>query len=154
MPRGGKFDVHADRNTAYETGLNRRLSLIIYLNKDWKPEYGGQFELWNSDATRCEGIIEPLFNRTVIFEITDQNFHGVPKRIACPEGRSRDCFLVYYHTVQLNGKRDVPPHTSIYAPSLYRKNDSALRKLVRDVTPPIVLRTFQRIRDLRKASAG
>jgi hypothetical protein len=153
MPRGGKFDVHADRNTAYETGLHRRLSLIIYLNKNWKPEYGGQFELWNSDATRCEGVVEPIFNRTVIFEITDQNFHGVPRRIACPEGRSRDCFLVYYHTAQSASKSDAPPHTSIYAPSLYRKNGSALRKLVRDVTPPIMLRTFQRIRDLRKASA-
>jgi hypothetical protein len=38
MPSGGKFDVHADRNTAYETGLARRLSLIIYLNKSWKHE--------------------------------------------------------------------------------------------------------------------
>jgi len=148
MPRGGKFDVHADRNTAYETGLNRRLSLIIYLNKDWKPEYGGQFELWNSDATRCEGIVQPIFNRTVIFEITDKNFHGVPQRVACPEGRSRDCFLVYYHTARIAGQEAPPPHTSIYGPSLYRKKGSALRKLVRDVMPPIFIRTLKRVRDL------
>ncbi len=150
MPRGGNFDVHADRNTAYEHGLTRRLSLIIYLNKDWKPDYGGQFELWNSDATRCEGIIDPLFNRTLIFEITDTNFHGVPRHVACPKGRSRNCFLVYYHTVGINGRRDVPPHSSIYAPSFYRKNNSALRRLVRDVTPPIVLRTVKRLRDRSK----
>lgn len=148
MPRGGKFDVHADRNTAYGTGLNRRLSLIIYLNKDWKPEYGGQLELWNSDATNCEGVIEPLFNRTVIFEIADTNFHGIPKRVACPEGRSRDCFLVYYHTARVAGKEEAPAHTSIYGPSIYRKNGSALRKFVRDVTPPVVLRTLKRVRDL------
>jgi Rps23 Pro-64 3,4-dihydroxylase Tpa1-like proline 4-hydroxylase len=146
MPRGGKFDVHADRNTAYETGLNRRLSLIVYLNKDWKHEYGGQLELWNSDASRCEAVVEPIFNKTVIFEITDKNFHGVPKHIACPEGRSRDCFLVYYHTARTAGENAAPPHTSIYGPSLYRKNGSAFRKLVRDVTPPIIIRTLNRVR--------
>ena len=52
MPQGGKFDVHADRNIAYETGLARRLSLIIYLNKAWQHEYGGQLELWNHDGNR------------------------------------------------------------------------------------------------------
>jgi Rps23 Pro-64 3,4-dihydroxylase Tpa1-like proline 4-hydroxylase len=150
MPRGGKFDVHADRNTAYETGLTRRLSLIIYLNKDWKPEYGGQFELWNSDATSREGVVQPLFNRTLIFEIADQNFHGVPNYVSCPKGQSRNSFLVYYHTVGVNGRPGAPCHSSIYAPSFYRKNSSRLRRLIRDVTPPLVLRTLKRVRDRSK----
>jgi Rps23 Pro-64 3,4-dihydroxylase Tpa1-like proline 4-hydroxylase len=77
VPNGGKFDVHVDRNTAYDTGLIRRLALIIYLNKDWAPEYGGQLELWNSDASRREVSIVPSFNRTVIFELTEESFHGV-----------------------------------------------------------------------------
>jgi hypothetical protein len=148
MPVGGKFDVHVDRNTAYETGLNRRLSLIIYLNKDWKPEYGGQLELWNSDATRREGIIEPIFNRTILFEIADKNYHGIPQRIACPEGRSRNCFLVYYHTARTEGQA-APPHTSIYGPSLYQKKGSAFRKVVRDLTPPLLVRTLSKVRGSR-----
>ena len=149
MPTGGKFDVHVDRNTAYETGLNRRLSLIVYLNKDWKPEYGGQLELWNGDATRCEKIIEPLFNRTVIFEINEKGYHGIPNRIAAPDGRSRDCFLVYYHTARTAGQDAAPPHTSIYGPSLYQKKDSAVRKFLRDMTPPLVLRTLKNARESR-----
>ncbi len=149
MPTGGKFDVHVDRNTAYETGLNRRLSLITYLNKDWKPEYGGQLELWNSDATRCESVIEPVFNRTVIFEITDKAYHGIPKRIAAPGGRSRDCFIVYYHTARTAGQDAAPPHTSIYGPSLYQKKDSAFRKFVRDMTPPLLLRKVKNARESR-----
>jgi Rps23 Pro-64 3,4-dihydroxylase Tpa1-like proline 4-hydroxylase len=150
MPRGGKFDVHVDRNTAYGTGLTRRLSLIIYLNKNWKHEFGGQLELWNSDATRCEAVVEPLFNRTVIFEVAGPNFHGVPQPIACPKGQSRNCFLVYYHTVGLEGRLDMPSHTSIYAPSFYAKNGSSLRKLFRDMTPPMLLRTLTRARQRRK----
>ena len=145
IPPGGKFDVHQDRNTAYDTGLSRRLSLIIYLNKNWRPEYGGQFELWNSDGTRQESIVQPLFNRTVIFEIADGNYHGVPRSIACPKGRSRNSFVVYYHTVGVDGATEKPPHTSIYAPSFYGQNKSVLRKIVKDVTPPIALRALKQV---------
>jgi hypothetical protein len=145
MPIGGKFDVHVDRNTAYETGLNRRLSLIVYLNKNWKHEYGGQLELWNADATRCEEIIEPLFNRTVLFEIVEKGYHGIPKHIACPKGRSRDCFLVYYHTARAAGQDAASPHTSIYGPSLYEKKGSATRKFFRDLTPPLLLQALKKV---------
>src|SRR5579863_4709614 len=78
MRRGDYFGVHSDRSVAYETGLTRRLAMIIYLNKSWNPEYGGQLELWNSDATRCAVSIDPIFNKTVIFEVSDPNYHGVP----------------------------------------------------------------------------
>jgi hypothetical protein len=145
IPTGGRFEVHSDRNTAYETGLIRRLSLIIYLNKDWKHEYGGQFELWNSDGSRQEAIIEPSFNRTVIFEIADQNFHGVPKVVTCPRGRSRNSFLVYYHTA-VNASVDATPHTSIYAPSFYGPKRSAIRTIMKDAMPPIILRTLKRLK--------
>jgi hypothetical protein len=140
IPDGGYFDVHVDRNIAYETGLTRRLSLIVYLNKRWRHEYGGQLELWNSDASRCEAVIEPVFNRAVIFEIAEQNFHGVPTPVACPEGRSRKSFAVYYHTVGIDGRADVTPHSSIYGPRSHHRNKWTLRRLVKDVTPPILLR--------------
>jgi len=111
IPRGGKFDVHVDRNLAYSIGMVRRLSLLIYLNKGWKSEYGGQLELWSKDGKSCEVSIEPSFNRTTIFEITDENLHGVPSVVRCPEGRSRNCFVVYYHTVALPGNK-MMTHTS------------------------------------------
>jgi hypothetical protein len=145
VPRGGSFDIHADRNTAYETGLMRRLSLIIYLNKNWKHEYGGQLELWNSTATRCEAVIEPEFNRTILFEITDTNFHGLPNPIACPEGQTRNAFVTYFHTATLNNQK-VVPHTSIYAPNFYRKDKLSVRQMVKDCIPPILVRGLKKMR--------
>jgi hypothetical protein len=114
MPPGSFFHVHADRNVAYETGLRRRFAMIIFPNKAWKPEYGGQLELWSADGLRREVAIEPIFNRTVIFEVA--SYHGVPVPIACPVGRSRNSFLVYYHTVRTDGSEDITPHSSIFAP--------------------------------------
>jgi hypothetical protein len=146
IPRGGKLDVHVDRNMAYATGLIRRLSLLIYLNKDWKCEYGGQLELWSKDGKRREVVVEPTFNRTTIFEITDENYHGVPSVVACPEGRSRNCFVAYYHTVKSPGIKQVIPHTSIYAPSFYRRRKSGLRQLAKELVPPIVLRVVRKLR--------
>ncbi|MGH6868147.1 MAG: 2OG-Fe(II) oxygenase, partial [Methylocella sp.] len=51
MP-GGKLAIHADFNKHLAYGLNRRLNLLVYLNKNWKDEYGGHFELWDSGMTR------------------------------------------------------------------------------------------------------
>ncbi len=145
MPKGSKFDVHIDRNTAYETGLVRRLALIIYLNKDWKHEYGGQLELWNSEGTHCEAAIEPLFNRTAIFEVTERSYHGVPAPISAPFERSRNSFIVYFHTAATD-QASVAPHTSIYAPTRYRQKQPTLRKLVKDITPPFLLRRLRKFR--------
>jgi 2OG-Fe(II) oxygenase superfamily len=147
IPQGGKFDVHVDRNTAYETGLTRRLTLITYLNKSWEHEYGGHLELWNSEGTRCEVVVEPVFNRTIIFEIADKNFHGVPMPVAAPNGRSRNSFAVYYHTAGVKEQKDFTPHGSLYAPSFYGsdKNVSAFRRTMKDITPPILVRSIRKL---------
>jgi hypothetical protein len=152
IPRGGKFDVHVDRNIAYSTGLVRRVSLLIYLNKDWKHEYGGQLELWSKDGNRREVVIEPIFNRTVIFEIADENYHGVPSVVRCPKGRSRNCFVAYYHTVESPGIKKIMPHTSIYAPIRYGQRPSRLRQLAKDLTPPLVARAVRKFRDTLPAT--
>jgi hypothetical protein len=145
IPRGGKFDVHLDRNMAYSTGLIRRLSLLIYLNRDWKHEYGGQLELWSKDGKRPEVIIEPTFNRMTIFEITDENYHGVPAVVRCPKGRSRNCFVVYYHTAQVREDQDLKAHTSIYGPRSYAQSEPKLRQFVKDLVPPVLLRGLRKL---------
>jgi len=146
IPRGGKFDVHVDRNMAYSTGLIRRLSLLIYLNRNWKHEYGGQLELWSKDGKRPEVIIEPTFNRMTIFEITDENYHGVPAVVRCPKGHSRNCFVVYYHTAQPQDLKLVMPHTSIYGPSSYEQHKSIVRQWIKDLIPPILMRAARKLR--------
>jgi Rps23 Pro-64 3,4-dihydroxylase Tpa1-like proline 4-hydroxylase len=46
---GGFLMVHADYNRQPETDLDRRMNVIVYLNKDWQPEWGGDLELWTPD---------------------------------------------------------------------------------------------------------
>ena len=64
--RGGKLAIHADFNRHRNYNLDRRLNLLLYLNKDWRDEYGGHLQLWDRDMTRCEAKALPLFNRVII----------------------------------------------------------------------------------------
>jgi hypothetical protein len=146
MRRGDYFDVHADRNVAYDTGLTRRLAMIIFLNKSWKNEYNGRLELWSADAKRCEVCIDPVFNKTVLFEVAYPNFHGVPVPLACPADRIRQSFIVYYHTAGVDSKT-ARPHTTIFAPHYYGASRSTVRSIVRQVTPPVLLRLARKIFD-------
>jgi 2OG-Fe(II) oxygenase superfamily len=152
MRRGDFFSVHSDRNVAYETGLTRRLAMIVFLNKSWEPSYNGQLQLWSSDLTRCDVSIEPIFNRTVIFEVGDPNYHGVPDPINCPPDRSRQSFIVYYHTVGIDGKSEAHPRTSLFAPNFYRE-DPKLRAFVREVTPPVLLKAAKKLVSLWKPTS-
>jgi hypothetical protein len=145
MRRGDYFDVHADRNVAYDTGLTRRLAMIVFLNKAWKPEYNGQLELWTPDAKRREVSIDPLFNRTVLFQVAYPNFHGVPAPLACPTERIRQSFIVYYHTAEIPQIPGVKPHTTIFAPRYYGASRATVRSLVREILPPFVLRLVRKM---------
>ena len=75
----------------------RRINLLIYLNKNWKKDYGGNLELWSPDMRECKHSIAPLFNRAVIF-LTDENSPHGYKAINIPEGESRKSFYAYYYT--------------------------------------------------------
>jgi len=119
--------------------------MIIFLNKAWRPAYHGDLELWSPDGKRCETTIQPLFNKTVLFEVAYPNFHGVPTPIACPPDRVRQSFIAYYHTVGINDQSDFKPHTSIFAPRLYGTNRLTLRSLLRDVTPPLLARALRKL---------
>jgi hypothetical protein len=144
MEGGAKFEVHADTNHDGHCGLHRRLAMMIYLNQAWRPEFGGQLELWNQDATRCEKVIEPVFNRTVIMEIGDRNFHAV-QPVASGSGAVRKSFMVYFHTVD----GSIVPHYSIYAPSIYRDKDPWIRRVARGALPPVLWQGLSKLKSRR-----
>lgn len=98
MERGGLLKIHADFNWHKKLEIHRRINLLIYLNKDWKDEYGGHLEMWDRDMTACRNKVLPLFGRVVIFNTTDQANHGLPDPLQCPEGTSRKSLALYYYT--------------------------------------------------------
>jgi hypothetical protein len=150
--RGGHLGVHADFNKYPRFGLDRRLNLLIYLNRDWPDEYGGHLELWNEDMQRCEKRIAPVFNRCVVFSTTDASYHGHPDPLRCPDDRARRSLATYYYT---NGRDDgvaSGAHSTIFRarPGVEDHLRARLGALARSslvaVTPPIVWSAWRRLR--------
>ena len=138
IKKGGHLGIHADFNFHPLLNLDRRLNLLVFLNKDWKEEYGGQLELWNKDMTKCCKKILPIFNRCVIFNTTDFTFHGNPDPLNCPKGRTRRSLSLYYYTNGRPLEELSDPHTTIFR---NRPNDKSQKNtrdmLINRITPPI-----------------
>lgn len=95
---GGRLGIHADFNLHPETGLHRRLNALLFLNREWDSAWNGQLQLWDKGLTRCVRSVDPIFNRLVVFNVTDDSFHGVPDIINCPPDRRRLSLALYYYT--------------------------------------------------------
>jgi hypothetical protein len=95
---GGHLDVHADFNLHKPMHLERRLNLLIYLNKDWRLDYGGGLELWDEKMESCVEAINPEFGRCVIFSTNDTSYHGHPAPVNNPAGAPRRSIALYYYT--------------------------------------------------------
>lgn len=98
--KGGFLNIHADFQThPHHRNWIRRMNLIIFFNKDWKPEYRGELELWTKDMKKCEVKVSPVFNRAVIFNTDEKSYHGFPDKINFPEGDTRKSIALYYYTM-------------------------------------------------------
>lgn len=97
--RGGKLNVHLDYSLHPKLALERRLNLIVYLSPGWDAAWGGGLGLWEDDGGRPGRLgrrVDCLFNRAVLFDTTQNSWHGLPEPIECPEGRTRNSLAVYY----------------------------------------------------------
>ena len=93
---GGVLKIHTDFNRHPFLDLDRRVNVLIYLNKNWKDSYGGHLEFWNKNMTKCEKKISPSFNTMAIFSTTDFSNHGHPDPLECPVEMSRKSIALYY----------------------------------------------------------
>ena len=149
IQRGGKLAIHADFNKHPRFGLDRRLNALLYLNKDWRDEYGGHLELWNREMTQAEAKVLPVFNRFVVFGTTDFTYHGHPDPLQCPAGMTRKSLALYYF-INVRAAEEVSneEHSTIFhnrpgeehRPTFKQR----MRSVARDFLPPIVARQLQK----------
>ena len=93
---GGVLKIHTDFNRHPFLNLDRRVNVLVYLNKNWQDSYGGHLEFWNKNMSNCEKKILPSFNTVAIFSTTDFSNHGHPDPLDCPTNVSRKSIALYY----------------------------------------------------------
>ena len=142
IKRGGFLKIHSDTNFHPDFNLDRRLNLLLYLNKNWNHEYGGDLELWDKQMKNCVKKIAPIFNRAVIFSTDDTSYHGHPDPLKCPENVIRQSLSLYYYS---HGRSDVK--TDFGKGTYFKKRSSNFGDLVvvfknffEAFMPPILLK--------------
>jgi len=144
IQKDGFLKVHADFNKHNRLNLDRRLNILLYLNKDWQEEYGGYLELWDEKMTSCQKKILPIFNRCVIFSTTDFSYHGHPEPLTCPEGRSRQSLALYYYTNGRPAEEVSDSHSTIFRErpneEIREEQDhTSIPILIKKMVPPILI---------------
>ncbi len=147
--KNGLLEVHVDFNKHFFIDLDRRVNLLLYLNKNWESKWGGCLELYNKNNLKTPvKSIDPIFNRCVIFNTTSESYHGHPKPLICPKSVSRKSIALYYYSVgrPYNERNEV--HSTIFRPPLGKNPNrylNRIKKILKLFVPPIVLKLKNKI---------
>ena len=105
---GDKLDMHIDFNWHYKLHAHRRCNALFYLTPDWDPKWGGSLQIGRDDPV----TFLPVFNRLVVFNTTENSWHGQPKPIM--QGAPlRRVFSAFYYTAASPGQI-ADPHLTKY----------------------------------------
>ena len=127
------MNTHLDYSIHPKLDLQRKLNLLVYLNSNWKSTWGGFLGLWGNETSKKPGklikSIEPKFNRAVIFDTTQNSWHGLPKPITCPNNQYRKSIAIYYlckknKNVSKRGK-------ALFSPTNEQTNDKKIIDLIK-----------------------
>jgi hypothetical protein len=112
------LDAHIDFNRHPVRGWDRRLNLIVYLNREWDDAWGGSLELHSDPHSPDDSVttITPLFNRAVVFETTEHSWHAFPAIRLPPEKASltRKSIALYFYSQTRPAEEVADTHSTIY----------------------------------------
>ena len=77
--QSGRLAVHLDYSIHPKLDLQRKLNLILYLEEDYDPAWGGSLQFWSHDEKKKKPKdkvreVEPIFNRAVLFDTTQNSW--------------------------------------------------------------------------------
>jgi hypothetical protein len=125
------LDMHIDFNYhPLHPNWYRTLNMLLYLNKDWKPEYGGQLKLEDLRTGEKKDIEVP-FNRMVIQKTRNYTLHGYDLT-HFPEGKFRTSIASYAYCIH-NQLVEKPRTTDWYV-----KEGQPVKKFLARVYAPAV----------------
>lgn len=130
---GGKLNPHLDYSIHPMLKLQRKLNLIVYLCKDWKEEYGGHFGLYEqgSQKNRAGELFKEIpmgFNKAVIFDTTQNSWHGLSREVHCPESQYRKSIATYYLTNPPQGVDN--RNRALFSPTTEQWDDAGVLELI------------------------
>lgn len=130
---GGNLNPHLDYSIHPKLGLQRKLNIIIYLSEDMREEYGGHLGLWTHDTEsnrpgKLVKEVAPKFNRAVLFDTTQDSWHGMSRKLEQPDSIFRKSMAVYYLCEPI-GQVD-PRGRALFAPREDQIGDKEVDRII------------------------
>ena len=126
---GDYLNAHLDYDIHPKLDMKRKLNLIVYLNPNWQKSWGGNLGLWSHDEEigQAKDLIKsvpPLFNRAILFDTSQNSWHGVTEGIFAPEGEYRKSLAFYYliPTKDISNRRQ----KALFVPRTEQKGDQSV----------------------------
>ncbi|WP_310104818.1 2OG-Fe(II) oxygenase [Sphingomonas sp. BE138] len=141
--RGGSgsfLDMHADfgRHPG-EPQWVRELNILLYMNKDWQPDYLGSLDLTNAETGESRAIA-PLYNRCVLMLTKDHTLHGY-KKTAFPDGNFRNSIAAYAYSLE----HDEAKLAELSTTTKWQPSDASVVKRGVAAIAPALVRLKQRL---------
>lgn len=104
------LDIHSDAGIHPLNNMKKHVTLGIYLSKNWNEENGGHLEIWQGDnilnkkpeLNKCITKILPSFNKLIIFNNTNNAWHGNPEPVKCNNNSIRIFLTLSYLSNEYN----------------------------------------------------
>lgn len=131
---GGNLNPHLDYSIHPKCELQRKLNIIVYLSEELNPKkHKGHLGLWSQNQkTNQPGElikeVEPIFNRAIIFDTTQNSWHGMSQQLKVPDGIYRKSLAIYYLT---EPKRALNQQRALYAPRENQKRDKKVLEIIK-----------------------
>jgi len=130
---GGNLNPHLDYNIHPKLGLQRKLNLLVYLSESLRPEFGGQLGFWEHDSLENQPgklvkEIDPIFNRCVIFDTTQNSWHGISRVLKMQQNVFRKSIAVYYLCQPEEGA--TARYKALFAPRDDQKHCAEIKSLI------------------------
>ena len=133
MNVNGRLNPHLDYSLHPKFYAQRKFNLIVFLNKSWKVNWGGELSLYekNSKNKKIPGKlikkIYPKFNRAVFFDTSKTSWHSVEP---IKTKAIRKSIAVYYLIPAKKNKMS-KRQRALYSPSLKQINSKKVLKFIK-----------------------
>lgn len=128
---GGNLNPHLDYSIHPKMLKERKLNIIVYMSKEMKNEYGGHLGLWaenNGQPGELVAEIEPKFNRAILFDTTQNSWHGMSRPLIQPPGIFRKSLAVYFMSEPTSNASE--RGRALFAPRKEQQGDTAIEELI------------------------
>jgi hypothetical protein len=75
---GGHLGLHLDGAVHPLTGWRREVNAVLFVDR-WPTDDGGELEFWESQTSGATAVIQPAWNRLVLFSTGGEAWHRVAR---------------------------------------------------------------------------